>query len=92
MNQTDLAKMSRMAQAQVSAVETGKKTPTIQTIEKLARALSIEPFELLMPNDGMDNSLRNKLRKIEKLAQDRRASLELTIDLFLRESEQGGGK
>lgn len=86
LNQTDLARACRMAQAQVSAVETAKKTPTIQTLEKLARALSIEPFELLMPNDDTGKSLRNKLLQIENLAPDRRAALEVTIDLFLEES------
>ena len=43
----DVAKLTKKSQATISRIESGKQTPTIHIIAKLAAALKVHPFALL---------------------------------------------
>ena len=47
MSQTDLAKRTGLMQPQISAFESGKLTPSVETLMKLAAALSVSVDWLL---------------------------------------------
>lgn len=49
LTQKDLAQQAGLTQAQVSRIESLRQTPTLKTIEKLARALGIGVGEFLSP-------------------------------------------
>ena len=47
MSQGDIARAIEVHRAYVSGIETGKRNPTLATIEKLANALGVSASELL---------------------------------------------
>jgi len=47
MSQGDIARALEVHRAYVSGIETGKRNPTLATIEKLATALGVSASELL---------------------------------------------
>ena len=47
MSQGDIARALEVHRAYVSGIETGKRNPTLATIEKLANALGVTASELL---------------------------------------------
>ena len=47
MSQGDIARALEVHRAYVSGIETGKRNPTLATLEKLANALGISASELL---------------------------------------------
>lgn len=46
-----LAEFSGLSQAGITHIETGQRWPSADTIEKIAKALGIDEFELFMPSD-----------------------------------------
>jgi len=46
LTQIRLAEISGVSQSYISEIETFLKSPTLETIEKLANALKVHPFEL----------------------------------------------
>jgi transcriptional regulator with XRE-family HTH domain len=51
LSQAMLAKRAKVSQATIAQIEMGRKTPSIATLAKLAKALKVEPWELLKPRD-----------------------------------------
>ena len=47
MSQEDIARVLEVHRAYVSGIETGKRNPTLATIEKLANALGVSASDLL---------------------------------------------
>ena len=47
MSQGDIARALEVHRAYVSGIETGKRNPTLATLEKLANALGVSVSELL---------------------------------------------
>jgi len=47
LSQGDIARLLEVHRAYISGIETGKRNPTLATIEKLARVLNISASELL---------------------------------------------
>ena len=47
MSQGDIARALEVHRAYISGIETGKRNPTLATIEKLAHALGVSASELL---------------------------------------------
>ncbi len=45
LTQPQLAKLSGISQSYISEIENTLKTPTLDTIEKLANALQVHPYE-----------------------------------------------
>jgi transcriptional regulator with XRE-family HTH domain len=46
-NQTDLAKKVRVTQAYIAMLENGRENPTLNVLERLAKALKVTVAELL---------------------------------------------
>jgi transcriptional regulator with XRE-family HTH domain len=47
MSQGDICRITGMDRGYISRVENGSKNPTISNLEKIAKALGVEPNELL---------------------------------------------
>ncbi|MBS3937519.1 MAG: helix-turn-helix transcriptional regulator [Peptococcaceae bacterium] len=47
LSQAELAEKAGLSQPFIGAIEAGKKSPTVRTVEKLAVALGVSIFELL---------------------------------------------
>lgn len=45
--QKDLAKKSKVSQSTIAHIEMGTKSPSIETLSKLAKALKLKTYELL---------------------------------------------
>lgn len=46
LTQPQLAKISQVSQSEISDIENFRKSPTLDTIVKLANALQVSPYEL----------------------------------------------
>ncbi len=51
LSQEDLAELANTANTTISAIERGISSPTLDMVEKLAKALGYEPYELLIFKD-----------------------------------------
>ncbi len=64
--QDQLGERTGMSPKYISAIERGKKNLTVLTLEKVAKGLDVEPFELLVLPTGLDAEARVK-KAIESL-------------------------
>ena len=64
----DLALEAGISQGFLAMVETGRKTPTITTIFKLAKALNVKPSALM--EDGDESHEQKKKEIIEMIQRD----------------------
>jgi transcriptional regulator with XRE-family HTH domain len=51
LNQKDLAQIAQMTPQQISKLLKGKYSPNLESVDKLAAALGVSSFYLLMPDD-----------------------------------------
>jgi transcriptional regulator with XRE-family HTH domain len=51
LTQSELAKKAKVSQSTIAHIEIGKKSPSFDTLEKLAIALELHPFDLLKDVD-----------------------------------------
>ncbi len=49
MSQSELAEKIQLSEKYLSAIETGKKWGSFETLHSIATALSVEPYELFLP-------------------------------------------
>lgn len=56
LTQAALAKGAGLAQSFVSSIESGQKSPTVRSLQKLASALDVSPDELLVPDECSKDS------------------------------------
>jgi hypothetical protein len=75
LTQRELAFRAGMSQQAVSAYETGRKEPTLPTLQRLVEAAGFEIRLLLSPLDDHDKSVE---RLIEALPADVRTAFEAT--------------
>jgi transcriptional regulator with XRE-family HTH domain len=54
LSQEELAKRSGLQAGEISRFERGKRDPRVSTLEKLAAALEVEPWQLLKKADDKD--------------------------------------
>ncbi len=66
MTQAELAKQSGLTQATIANLESGRKDPSIQTLENLARALDIHIATLFSSEDVYVFDLKRLRRKYTK--------------------------
>jgi transcriptional regulator with XRE-family HTH domain len=90
LNQRELARRAGIAQNTLSQIELGKTTPSVPTLEKLARELGIEASELLQePVPLADASEAGPTREAGEAADLRR--LRQALWLQLRELLEAAG-
>src|SRR5207249_5032426 len=57
-SQGDIERRSGLLRTYVSRVEGGYTGPSLPTLEKFARALGVEPYQLLFHNSGLPKAAR----------------------------------
>ncbi len=71
LTQEQLAELIDMGAASLSKIEIGMNHPTDENLEKLAKALNVEPYELYMFNHHKDiKELRKNIELMLKNASD----------------------
>ncbi len=75
LTQSRLAEIAGVSQQTVSAYETGRKDPTVETLQRLIRASSLELRVRLEPLDSHDEEVSNFL---QNLRPGQRAQIERT--------------
>ncbi|MDE5579845.1 MAG: helix-turn-helix transcriptional regulator [Treponemataceae bacterium] len=77
MSQMHLAELCETSTSYIGEIEIAKKFPSIEMIEKIARALNVRPFQLFQdePNstiasDGDRKKKRALVEKIQKSVED----------------------
>ena len=92
LSQMKLAEKADLSVGYICDLESGRRWGTPETFSKLARALDINPFELLLPKDmdlsASDISFRRSFTaKVNKVMQKNlRAALDSAIAQVLNES------
>lgn len=82
MTQIDLAAAADLPQSTISKVESGGGNPTVETLDKIARALNT-PIPRLFSADADPTPLAELVRKFSKLTDDEQAVLLQTADVIL---------
>lgn len=72
LTQEQLAELAEIGTPNISYIENGKFYPTVETLEKICKALNVKPFELYMFDSEksileMKSEMINELDKNEKL-------------------------
>ncbi len=72
LTQEQLAELVEIGTPNISYIENGKFYPTVETLEKICKALNVKPFELYMFDSEksileMKSEMINELDKNEKL-------------------------
>lgn len=49
-SQQNLAKKANIGFSTIGQIEMGLKQPTLRTVDAIAKALKLDPYQLLMPN------------------------------------------
>ena len=58
LSQGDIERRSGLLRSYISRVEGGYTGPSLTTLEKFARALGVEPYQLLFHNSGLPKAAR----------------------------------
>jgi transcriptional regulator with XRE-family HTH domain len=74
-SQAELAERSNLSTSYLAMIELGKRSPSLASLEALAKALQLEVFELLMPPDQIlpkasATTLYNLQTQLEKNMRD----------------------
>lgn len=75
-SQLQLANLINSSQSHIGEIETAKKTPSIQLLQEIAKALKIRPYQLLIDVDrdilkDEKNKIRDELSNELKSAVDK---------------------
>ena len=54
-SQEKLGELSDLSARYISAIECGRYSPTFDTLEKIAKALQVEPYQLFKPIDNYED-------------------------------------
>lgn len=72
LSQADLAEEIKVSQSHIAQLESGKRFPSAQTLEKLASALGVEAFELFVGPEQMENASDKEglIRRLEMMRRN----------------------
>jgi transcriptional regulator with XRE-family HTH domain len=68
MSQGDIERKTGLLRCYISRVENGHTVPAIETLEKMARAMDIELYQLFFEKDGKPEELKLPKRQTQKLS------------------------
>jgi transcriptional regulator with XRE-family HTH domain len=82
-NQQKVGEKSGMLASTYSRIEGMKVTPTIETVDKIAKALEIDIYSLLNDANLKSNSLHDRILRIESLSEYNQKIINLMIDTLI---------
>lgn len=85
MSQDTLSERAEISPGFLSEIENHKKTGTFDTFAKIAEALEIEPYELLLPENSAVNLDSRKTKQLMKQLRKNVSETMDTIENFLSE-------
>ena len=86
LSQNDLSEKIGITEKYYNTIEKGKKWGSFATLVKLATALNVEPYELLIPGTTLGKSLnRNKTHALMKQLRNNLNDIVNTVEKFLTE-------
>lgn len=83
MTQMQLAEAADISVGFLCDLESGKKWGTLETMAKLAKALHIKPYQLLMPEDEKDQTI-NIHEDLSDLSQNLKHDIDLQIETLIK--------
>lgn len=63
-SQADLSRASGVSRTHISVITRNQKSATTDVLAKLARALGVEPWQLLAPKDMLDASTDHRFKEL----------------------------
>ena len=85
MSQDILSEKAEISPGFLSEIENHKKTGTFDTLAKIAEALDVEPYELLLPQNSVVNLDSRKTKQLMKQLRKNVCDTMDTIENFLSE-------
>lgn len=85
LTQSELAEKIGITEKYFSALETGKKWGSFETLVALANALGVEPYELLLPQNQTVNYDSRRTKNLMKQLRGNLNDLIDTVEKFLSE-------
>ena len=83
MSQDTLSEKAEISPGFLSEIENHKKTGTFDTLAKIAEALEVEPYELLLPQNSAVNFDSRKTKQLMKQLRKNVCETMDTIESFL---------
>lgn len=83
MSQDSLSEKAEISPGFLSEIENRKKTGTFDTFAKIADALGVEPYELLLPTNSVVNFDSRKTKQLMKQLRKNVLDIMDTIENFL---------
>jgi len=89
MSQKELTSIIDMGAAQFSRIENGKTDPSVNTLERIAKALGVSLSELFIDENSdtevisHDKTIMEKVRLIESLQEDEKQVIFKMLDAFV---------
>ena len=83
MTQMQLAEAADISVGFLCDLESGKKWGTLETMAKLAKALHIKPYQLLMPEDEKDQIV-NIHEDLSELSQNLKHTIDSQIETLIK--------
>jgi transcriptional regulator with XRE-family HTH domain len=78
LSQMKMAELCNLSTSFIAEIETGKKFPSSVSIERIATALSLRPYQLFL--EDQDRREVDATARITKLTRELKASVSATID------------
>lgn len=77
-SQRELARRAQTSQATLSAYESGRKSPSFETLSRIIRAAGLDLRIQLVPSDDHDEWMANYEASLPKKTRERRRKKDLT--------------
>ncbi len=79
LTQEQLGSMADVDYKHIGAIERGVKTPSLEAIERIAKALKVDYYELFLP----DKSLAGQISELDLIVKDMRRHCSPEMQTFL---------
>ncbi len=89
LTQPELGERARMAAAEISKIENGRRTPTLETLERLCRALGVSVEEVVaapVPADEQELVINQILMRLRGQPAETLVRVAAVIDAIIRTS------
>lgn len=87
LSQNELAEKIHLSEKYLSAIETGKKWGSFETLLSLAEALSVEPYELLLPKAEVLSYNTKRTKQLMKSLRRNLNEMLDSVEIFLEEDK-----